>query len=296
MDELNVYIGENGRYVSDTLAEKAPEIIAPLPEGGFLMWLDLRKLGLTSRQISAWLVDHYKVGISSGAGYGPKADGYLRLNIGCPRVTLEKAVEALVALAEAFRPARHPEALITLANGGSIRLELYPELAPNTVNSFIYLAKKGIFDHHAIERIERDYVADISFTAFGKEEAKYLIANEAPSCGGINPLPCEPGYVAMGGYPDGIAGGEFFFPLAPSPRTAEKYPVFGRITDGADLVQSWNEVALTDTFYPMDPPVPTTMPATPIIIETVTVDTFGLDFPAPVTCEMREIPAGWKER
>lgn len=294
LDELNEYIAGNARYVCETMAEKAPEILAPVPEGGFLMWLDLRRLGKSSSEISAWLVEHYKVAVSSGANYGPKADGYLRLNIGCPRVTLKKAVESLVAFAEAFRPSRRPEATLTMEDGSQIRMELYPELAPNTVNSFISLAKKGCFDHHAIERIEPGYVVDVSFTGFGREDARYLIANEAPCAGGINPLPCAPGYVAMGGYPDGIAGGEFFFPLASSDRTSGKYPVFGKILEGADLVQSWGELPLKPAFYPSVPPCPTFQPASPLVIASVTVETFGQVFPEPVPCEMKELPAGWR--
>lgn len=281
VDELNQYLTDNAKFVVDTLAEQAPEIHAYIPEGGYLMWLDLRHLGLTSAQISERLVSEHKVGIGNGRNYGPQCDGFMRLNIGCPRATLTVAVDALVALAAACRPEKRPLATIAMADGSQIKFELYPEFAPNTVNSFIYLANLGCFDHHDIERIEPGYVVDVSFSAFGREECKYLIANEAPIAGGINPLPAAPGYVAMGGCPDGISGGEFFFPLAESPRLDGQYPVFGKITEGLELVLSWGRLPLAETFYPMDPPVRTTKPAAPLTISSVSVETWGKVYPVP---------------
>ena len=293
VDELTAYIEDNARYVVDRLAAQAPEIRTRVPEGGYLMWLDLRRLGLSSQAISQELVRDCKVGIGNGKGYGPQCDGYMRLNIGCPRATLEVAVQALVELAKAHRPEKHPIATLTMADGSQIQLELFPELAPNTVNSFIYLANQGCFDHHDIERVEPGYVVDVSFTAFGCPKCKYLIPNEAPVAGGINPLPAAPGYVAMGGYPEGIAGGEFFFPLAESPRITGKYPVFGKVIQGLYQILAWGQVELAETFYPAQPPVPTTKPAQPITIERVTVETWGKTYPAPQTCEMPVVPPAW---
>ena len=293
LDELRAYLLDNAKYVVDELAARAPEIRTSVPQGGYLMWVDLRLLGLTSAEASASLVENSRVGISSGRSYGPQCEGFIRLNIGCPRSTLKVAVDALVKLAESRRVEHRPVATITMADGREMKLELYPELAPNTVASFIHLARLGCFDRHGIERIEPGYVVDVSFTAFGREECKYLIANEAPVAGGVNPLPAAPGYVCMGGYPEGIAGGEFFFPLAESPRLEGKYPVFGRITEGMELLREWAQAELAGTFYPMEPPVPTTKPATPIVMESVTVDTFGVDYPAPVTYPAPIKPPAW---
>ena len=53
------------------------------------------------------------------------------------------------------------------------------------------------------------------------------------------------------------------------------------------------QAELAGTFYPMEPPVPTTKPATPIVMESVTVDTFGVDYPAPVTYPAPIKPPAW---
>lgn len=98
VDELNAYIGENARYVAETLSERAPEIKTYIPEGGYLMWLDLRRLGKTSGELSRLLVERSRVAVGNGKNYGPEADGFMRLNIGCPRETLRVAVEALADL------------------------------------------------------------------------------------------------------------------------------------------------------------------------------------------------------
>ena len=81
--------------------------------------------------------------------------------------------------------------------------------------------------------------------------------------------------------------------LAESPRLEGKYPVFGRITEGMELLREWAQAELAGTFYPMEPPVPTTKPATPIVMESVTVDTFGVDYPAPVTYPAPIKPPAW---
>lgn len=83
------------------------------------------------------------------------------------------------------------------------------------MRSFLWLAKNGCYTGHSIQRIVPGYVIDASYNAFGKEMACYLIDNESTSHGFPNHLRLEPGTIAMGGYGElGIAGGEFFFPLA----------------------------------------------------------------------------------
>lgn len=106
---------------------------------------------------------------------------------------------------------RHPMVTFTLEHGARIVCELYPEEAPNTVRSFLYLARLGCFDHRAVERLVPDYVADMSYTAFGREEAKYLIAYEARAKGFPNSMRVEPGTIAMGGIRQRDCGGRIFF-------------------------------------------------------------------------------------
>ena len=83
----------------------------------------------------------------------------------------------------------NPIATLHMANGRNIVIELLPESAPNTVNSFIYTASRGYLDHHAIERIVPGNWVDVSYTAFGKKECRYLIPNEFEPGRGTPGLP-----------------------------------------------------------------------------------------------------------
>lgn len=69
----------------------------------------------------------------------------------------------------------HPTATLHMANGSKIVIELLPEAAPNTVNSFIYAASRGFMDHHAIQRIVPGNWVDVTYQAFGHRECQYLI-------------------------------------------------------------------------------------------------------------------------
>lgn len=129
----------------------------------------------------------------------------------------------------------NPIATLHMANGRNIVIELLPESAPNTVNSFIYTASRGYLDHHAIERIVPGNWVDVSCTAFGKRECRYLIPNEFELNPDVVPLDSHPGAVCMGGYGEaGLAGCEFFFPLRDCPDHKGIYPVFGRVLEGLD--------------------------------------------------------------
>lgn len=189
---------------------------------------------------------------------------------------------------------KNPTATIYMKNGVKIILELFPEEAPNTVNSFISLANKGMFDHYAIQRIVPGYVVDVSYTAFGREECKYLIENESRCCGFPNKIRMEPGVIAMGGYgEDGIAGGEFFFPLAYHEKLDGNYPAFGKILEGISELRRWEESELIPVPYPENPEVEINKPAVDIIIEKIRVETFGKAYPEPVKKEMKRRPPSW---
>ena len=88
---------------------------------------------------------------------------------------------------------KHPIVTLHMANGADIVIELLPESAPNTVNSFLFGACNGYLDHHAIERIVPGNWVDVSYTAFGKKELQYLIPNEFELHPEITPLDSHPG-------------------------------------------------------------------------------------------------------
>jgi len=188
----------------------------------------------------------------------------------------------------------HPIATIAMQNGGQIVIELLPESAPNTCASFITLANSGAFDGHAIERIVPGYVADMSYTAFGRDECKYLIPFETTSHGFPNTVPVSPGVIAMGGYAEGIAGGEFFFPLAESDKLTGNYPAFGRIISGLDIVLSWEKVPLKKVSVPGVEKIQIFEPIEPIIKKSVRVETFGQTIPEVIKLPILNPPITWR--
>ena len=130
---------------------------------------------------------------------------------------------------------KNPTATITFSNGGIIHIELYPDIAPYAVTSFIFLANQGVYDHYPIERIVPDWVLDMSYHAFHNPKACYFIPNDVKSG---KYLEAVPGTIGLGGYgaPE-IAGGEFFFPLADCPSITGVYPIFGKIVSGMEEIR-----------------------------------------------------------
>ena len=160
----------------------------------------------------------------------------------------------------------NPKATLHMANGADIVIELLPEAAPNTVNSFIYAASHGYLDHHAIERIVPGNWVDVSYTAFGHKELQYLIPNEFALNPDVTPLDSHPGCVCMGGYGEaGLASCEFFFPLRDCPDHKGTYPVFGKVNK----------------------------PVEPQVIETVELELYGETYPEPVRVENPKLPKCW---
>lgn len=189
----------------------------------------------------------------------------------------------------------NPIATLYMANGSRIVIELLPESAPNTVNSFIYTASRGYLDHHAIERIVPGNWVDVSYTAFGKKECRYLIPNEFRLNPDVTPLDSHPGVVAMGGYGEaGLASCEFFFPLRDCPEHKGIYPVFGKVLEGMDEIfrlEKVKTVPVTD--FPIAG-VEVNRPVEPQIIEKVELELFGQSYPEPVRVVDPKLPPCWK--
>ncbi|MDR3239275.1 MAG: pyridoxal phosphate-dependent aminotransferase [Clostridiales bacterium] len=87
LDSLLQYLAENIAYSRRFFHEKLPEIDFIEPEGTYLLWFDCRKLGLWAKELEAYIADEAQVLLSRAPG----AEGFLRINIACPRATLEKA-------------------------------------------------------------------------------------------------------------------------------------------------------------------------------------------------------------
>lgn len=185
----------------------------------------------------------------------------------------------------------HPMATITLSNGGVLKLELYPEVAPQAVASFLSLARQGVFDHYPIERIVPGWVVDVSYHAFHDPRACYFIPNDVKSG---TYLEATFGTVGLGGYgaPE-IAGGEFFFPLADCPTITGTYPIFGKVLDGLEVLRRLEQTETYPVPFPEEPSVKINTPVRPIFLERVTIETFGQDYGEPTKLPGMEKPLFW---
>lgn len=187
----------------------------------------------------------------------------------------------------------NPKATLHMANGKKIVIELFPEAAPNTVNSFIFAAKGGYMDHHAIQRIVPGNWIDMSYTAFGAKECQYLIPNEFQLNPEIEPLDSHPGCVCMGGYGEaGLASCEFFFPLRDCPDHKGIYPVFGKVLEGMDEIYRLEKVKTIPVDFPIEG-VEVNEPVEPEIIDHVELELYGKDYPEPIRVENPELPVCW---
>lgn len=95
LEQLKQYLAGNLAYVRQFLREKLPDIALIEPEGTYLVWLDLRKLGLTEQQQRQLIVQDAKLWLDTGTLFGQGGEGFERINIACPRATVEQAMQRL---------------------------------------------------------------------------------------------------------------------------------------------------------------------------------------------------------
>ena len=169
----------------------------------------------------------------------------------------------------------NPVVTITMDNGDVIKAELYPEIAPNTVNNFISLVKKGFYDGLIFHRVINGFMIQGGCPdGTGMGGPGYSIKGEFAQNGIANNLAHTPGVLSMARamHPDS-AGSQFFIMHKDAPHLDGAYAAFGKVTEGMDVV---NKIAECDTDYRDKPIVPQVM-------KTVTVETFGVDYPEPET-------------
>ena len=172
--------------------------------------------------------------------------------------------------------AQNPIVTITMENGDVIKAELYPEIAPNTVNNFISLINHNFYDGVCFHRVIKGFMLQGGDPdGNGTGGPGYEIKGEFTHNGFKNDLKHTPGVLSMARamHPDS-AGSQFFIMHKAAPHLDGAYAAFGKVTDGLDVV---NKIAETDTDWndaPLDPQV----------IRTITVDTFGVDYPEPEKC------------
>ena len=95
LEQLKQYLAGNLAYIRQFLREKLPGIALIEPEGTYLVWLDLRKLGLTEQQQRQLIVQDAKLWLDTGTLFGQGGEGFERINIACPRTTIEQAMQRL---------------------------------------------------------------------------------------------------------------------------------------------------------------------------------------------------------
>ena len=187
----------------------------------------------------------------------------------------------------------NPVATITMGSGSNIIIELLPDLAPNTVNSFIYLAGQNAFDNYKITRVEPGFVVDVSTNAFGREICRYLIENEAGKLPKAKRLRPDLGVIAMGGYNGNISGSEFFFPLAYNQRLDGAYPCFGRILEGIEQIEQIGSSPVKEFNYYHNPEKIMHKPVNVYVISKIRVETYGITYPNPVHLYGIDLPGHW---
>lgn len=169
----------------------------------------------------------------------------------------------------------NPVVTITMENGDVIKAELYPEVAPNTVNNFISLVKKGYYDGLIFHRVIRGFMIQGGCPqGTGMGGPGYSIKGEFSQNGFKNDLKHTEGVLSMArSMMPNSAGSQFFIMHKDAPHLDGAYAAFGKVTEGMDVV---NKIAECDTDFRDRPIVPQVM-------KTVTVETFGVDYPEPET-------------
>ncbi|MCD8193318.1 MAG: PatB family C-S lyase, partial [Tannerellaceae bacterium] len=95
LQQMRMYIMENVRFVEDFLKANIPQIKVYPPQASFLVWLDCTGLGLSQQELVHLFRDKAGLALNDGSMFGPGGEGHMRLNIGCPRAILEKALTNL---------------------------------------------------------------------------------------------------------------------------------------------------------------------------------------------------------
>ena len=173
---------------------------------------------------------------------------------------------------------KNPTVTITMEDGRVMVGELYPEKAPNTVYNFIALSNKGFYDGLTFHRVIPGFMiqgGDPEGTGMGGPE--YAIPGEFASNGfQQNDLVHETGVLSMARTMDpNSAGSQFFVMVAEASHLDGEYAAFGKITEGTEVAVDISRVprSMRDD-----------RPKKSVVIQSVRVDTQGVDYPAPETC------------
>ncbi|KAB3530715.1 peptidylprolyl isomerase [Alkaliphilus serpentinus] len=168
---------------------------------------------------------------------------------------------------------KNPIVTITMENGNTMKAELYPEIAPNTVHNFISLAKKGFYNGVIFHRVIPGFMiqgGDPQGTGVGGPG--YGIKGEFTSNGFKNDLKHTKGVLSMARAQNpNSAGSQFFVMVATSPHLDGQYAAFGKVTEG---IEEADRIVAVDRDF-RDKPFEDQR------IKEMTVETFGMEYPEP---------------
>lgn len=170
--------------------------------------------------------------------------------------------------------ADNPEAIIEMEEGGIIRVELDPQVAPNTVNNFIYLAEQGYYDGLIFHRVIDDFMIQGGCPqGTGTGGPGYSIKGEFDANDFKNPLSHERGVISMArSNPFDSAGSQFFITVEPSLFLDGQYAAFGFVIEGMEVV---DRIANVDRDPANDRPLEDQR------IKRITIETFGVNYEPP---------------
>ena len=190
-------------------------------------------------------------------------------------VVLFLAVVGLSSFTKVNEREKLPIATIEVENYGKIKVELYPEKAPNTVNNFIALANSGFYDGLTFHRVINKFIiqgGDPSNTGNGGP-GYYIKGEFNQNKFEGNDIVFEAGIIAMARSNDNdSAGSQFFITTVNSPQLNNKYAAFGKFIEGMNVLKSIENVGTDLNDKPYDE----------VKIKSITVDTKGVEYSEPI--------------
>lgn len=201
-----------------------------------------------------------------------------KLRTKLPQIKNTAELEALQSAFEASMQAdKNPTVTITMQDGGRMQLELYPDVAPNTVNNFISLAQQGFYNGLTFHRVAPGFMiqgGDPQGNGMGGPG--YAIKGEFVANGFANNLLHTKGVISMArtDHPDS-AGSQFFIMVDDAPFLDGKYAAFGKVISGQEVADRIVQVPNdgSEASLALDPPQ----------IQSIVVDVFDVTYPAPQT-------------
>ena len=171
---------------------------------------------------------------------------------------------------------KNPVVTVEMMNGDTIKAELYPEIAPNTVNNFISLVKKGFYDGLIFHRVISGFMIQGGCPdGTGMGGPGYCIKGEFLQNGFPNSLNHTEGVLSMArAMSPNSAGSQFFIMHKDAPHLDGAYAAFGKVIEGMENV---NKIADVRTDY-------SDRPMKEQKIKSITAETFGVEYPEPEKC------------